>query len=389
MVAGSMAQPSVSQGDGITPGRSFGRVKIGMTRNEVTKILGKPESEGLLDGEVTESIWLGSVRKEAGIRSREFVAVYFYKNLVIQVDGTSPRFSTKSGLSTKSSWKQFSEEYPVVTARKRSYPLDDDQPRMFHFAADNAESGFGWIQVQYEAPGIKAVSDDPVDIVVVHRPGTRLIFGLSHMTVWHEPPHGIYPATFNPTSGPTAKNPSAKNPLVKKPLAKKPSTKNGSSTKLTKPDVAPEKPTVVLRVGDASPGLSGSTAAGEKFDLATATKKAKGAVIQFWYLGNEPSQSQLTKLQDVADICGPQGLVVVGVDLGDKIESVRSFLYEKKVRFPVMIDQNGEGAVADFGILSFPTTVIVGASGKIVDIIFGVDDDRFKKALEKLGVTNP
>ena len=54
-----------------------------------------------------------------------------------------------------------------------------------------------------------------------------------------------------------------------------------------------------------------------------------------------------------------------------------------------MIDQNGEGAVADFGILSFPTTVIVGASGKIVDIIFGVDDDRFKKALEKLGVTNP
>ena len=340
-------------------GRSFGRVKIGMTKIEVIKMLGAPVSEAPLESEVTEALWLGSVHKGKAIRKREFVSVYFYHDSVVQIDGSSPGFKSKEGLSTTSTWAEMVMAYPVTTFRKRAYPLDPDQPKLLHFAADDAEQGIGWYQAQFEAVGVKAKPTQSIDAIVIHRPGTRLFFGVAHQEVWKEPDHTTKPA-------------------------EKPKTDKGKGGKKPKGQTKP-KATGPIKVGETAPEITGVTISGDDYSLKESIKNGKGALITFWYSTNAACRAQMPKLQELSDKFAEKGLIVLGVDLGEKREAVKSFLKAKGIKFPVIVDADGDGPVALYQVLSFPTNVIVGTDGKIVEIIQGFDEAEIRKALEKAG----
>lgn len=358
--------------DGITAGRQFGRVKIGMSRAEVLALLKAPVSEAQLEGDVTESVWHGSARKGKGIRKKEYVAVYFFRETVIQIDGTSPRFALKSGLSTKSTWAKMAAHYKSTTTRKRSYPLDDDQPRLLHFAADDSELGIGWVQVQYEKEESKPVPSAPIDVIVVHRPGTRMLFGAALTGIWVEPPH----ANATKPEPSTKPEPAKTNPPTKGPQPE---------TKPTKPKE--DKPIVALKPGDLAPALIGKTAAGQKFDLKEALKGSRGALVHFWFGSSDDCKKLLPHIQEYYSQWGTQGLVVVGVNVGDRdaVDAIRT----AKVQFPNLIDTDGSGPAVDFRVLGFPTTFLIGADGKVIAVFSGPDDEPIKKALEKLGFSFP
>jgi len=62
-----------------------------------------------------------------------------------------------------------------------------------------------------------------------------------------------------------------------------------------------------------------------------------------------------------------RGLVVVGVDaVGEAPAAVARFAHAYSVSFPILLDPSS-GAMATFAVQALPTTVIIGADGRIID----------------------
>lgn len=87
------------------------------------------------------------------------------------------------------------------------------------------------------------------------------------------------------------------------------------------------------------------------------------AVINFWGTWCLPCRTELPELSELADVYEEQGVHVIGiaVDSGEP-ESIRTFADEYGVNYPIWVTDMAT-AVAKFGAVGFPFTLIVDADG--------------------------
>ncbi len=95
----------------------------------------------------------------------------------------------------------------------------------------------------------------------------------------------------------------------------------------------------------------------------------------------------IPQAQRVAELFADAPLVVVGLHTvfehhdGMKVESLRAFLHEYRVRFPVGVDAPDPGGEAipqtmrAYGMRGTPTTVLIDALGRLRRQVFGAHDD--------------
>lgn len=95
----------------------------------------------------------------------------------------------------------------------------------------------------------------------------------------------------------------------------------------------------------------------------------------------------IPQAQRVAELFAGAPLVVVGLHTvfehhdGMKVESLRAFLHEYRVRFPVGVDAPDPGGdpipqtMRAYGMRGTPTTVLIDAQGGLRRQVFGVHDD--------------
>jgi thiol-disulfide isomerase/thioredoxin len=95
----------------------------------------------------------------------------------------------------------------------------------------------------------------------------------------------------------------------------------------------------------------------------------------------------IPQAQRVAELFAGAPLVVVGLHTvfehhdGMKVESLRAFLHEYRVRFPVGVDApdpHGEAipqTMRTYGMRGTPTTVLIDAQGRLRRQVFGIHDD--------------
>jgi thiol-disulfide isomerase/thioredoxin len=95
----------------------------------------------------------------------------------------------------------------------------------------------------------------------------------------------------------------------------------------------------------------------------------------------------IPQAQRVAELFAGAPLVVVGLHTvfehhdGMKVESLRAFLHEYRVRFPVGVDApdpDGEAipqTMRAYGMRGTPTTVLIDAQGRLRRQVFGAHDD--------------
>lgn len=95
----------------------------------------------------------------------------------------------------------------------------------------------------------------------------------------------------------------------------------------------------------------------------------------------------IPQAQRVAELFAGAPLVVVGLHTvfehhqAMQIESLRAFLYEYRVRFPVGVDAPAPGddpipqTMRAYGMRGTPTTVLIDARGRLRRQIFGAHDD--------------
>ncbi|WP_248925796.1 TlpA family protein disulfide reductase [Paenibacillus hamazuiensis] len=106
-------------------------------------------------------------------------------------------------------------------------------------------------------------------------------------------------------------------------------------------------------------------------NVALNASQRKPLLIYFWASWCEPCRAETPDLIAFYERHkGDIGVYAVNVTSKDEPDSVRSFVRQYNVRFPVLLDERGEAA-EQFRIVSIPTTYWIDAQGIIADRFIG------------------
>jgi peroxiredoxin len=112
--------------------------------------------------------------------------------------------------------------------------------------------------------------------------------------------------------------------------------------------------------------------------------RGKVVLLDFWATWCEGCKVEIPWYMEFQTKYKESGLSVVGVSMDeDGWKSVKPFLEEKKVNYPVVI---GDWDLAKlFGIEALPVTLLIDRDGKVADLHAGmVDKDAFEGEIQKL-----
>jgi cytochrome oxidase Cu insertion factor (SCO1/SenC/PrrC family) len=150
-----------------------------------------------------------------------------------------------------------------------------------------------------------------------------------------------------------------------------------------------------LRTLAAAAGQSGSGGQVPGFSLRTPDGRAvsleefrgRPVVLNFWYAGCPPCQQEMPLLQKAAD--EHRDVAVLLVNYRDSADTARGFASARKVRAPVLLDQDGRVSAA-YHVNGFPTTVFVRSDGTEEGRQPGaLTDSALTANLTNLGVNGP
>jgi len=137
-----------------------------------------------------------------------------------------------------------------------------------------------------------------------------------------------------------------------------------------------------VKDGQTAPDFSLQDATGANIRLSAY--KGKVVVVDFWATWCHGCKTEIPWFMEFQNKYKDSGLAVIGVSLDeDGWKSVRPFVEEKKMNYPVVI---GNGDLAKrYGVDSMPMTLLIDRKGKLVASYIGlVDKVIFEKELIRL-----
>ncbi|MEK8035040.1 TlpA disulfide reductase family protein, partial [Ideonella sp. DXS29W] len=116
------------------------------------------------------------------------------------------------------------------------------------------------------------------------------------------------------------------------------------------------------------PGASGQPAV-PLFD-----GKARATYIDFWASWCGPCRQSFPWMNRMQSKFGPKGLRVVAVNLDSQPADAQRFLAQSPAQFTLAFDPSAEAA-RRFGIKAMPSSVLLGADGKVITTHAGFRDE--------------
>jgi peroxiredoxin len=103
---------------------------------------------------------------------------------------------------------------------------------------------------------------------------------------------------------------------------------------------------------------------GEKFNLKDLAAAGKVVVLNFWFINCPPCRMEIPQLNEmVASYQNNKDLVFIGIALDDRY-ALEKFL--KTLHFGYHIIDNGRYIASQYGIISYPTHVVLNKEGKVM-----------------------
>ena len=127
---------------------------------------------------------------------------------------------------------------------------------------------------------------------------------------------------------------------------------------LSKPELA----------GKPAPALRVQALDGKSYDLAEL--KGKVVLLDFWATWCGPCRMEMPELDKLQEEYRSSGLVVLGLDVGEDRQTVDSYVKKAKIAYAIAL-ANGTNAASAYRISGFPTYVLIGRDGTIVDTQVG------------------
>ncbi|MBI5772648.1 MAG: TlpA family protein disulfide reductase [Verrucomicrobia bacterium] len=130
-----------------------------------------------------------------------------------------------------------------------------------------------------------------------------------------------------------------------------------------------------LKPGDAFPDLAPFQLEGTVPDL-----KGKVVLVDFWASWCPPCKASFPVLEELQKKYGPQGFVLLAVNVDEKKADMDGFLKSRKppVSFTVVRDSQ-QKLVAAVSVETMPTSFILGPDGKVKAVHSGFHGDKTKK----------
>ena len=123
-----------------------------------------------------------------------------------------------------------------------------------------------------------------------------------------------------------------------------------------------------IKVGDTFPELSSFGLEGS----LPADLTGKVVLIDFWASWCGPCKDSFPVMEDLHQKFGPKGLVVLAVNVDEDAAAMKDFLKEHPASFTIVRDASKK-LVSTANIASMPTSLVIGADGKVVSIHKGFD----------------
>lgn len=108
-------------------------------------------------------------------------------------------------------------------------------------------------------------------------------------------------------------------------------------------------------------GFSLVDTTGKAWQLADL--KGRAVLLNFWASWCEPCRAEMPTLQQVADLYGPDKLLVLAINFKEPAQRALQFAKTTGVTLPVLLDMQGKTA-AQWGVKVFPTTLTINNKGQ-------------------------
>jgi thiol-disulfide isomerase/thioredoxin len=148
------------------------------------------------------------------------------------------------------------------------------------------------------------------------------------------------------------------------------------------PAQAAAPPAEGLRLGDRAPDFTlGSNRASR---VSLSELRGQIVILNFWASWCPPCRHEVPALQSIHNEFGPQGVVVLAVNEGEKLENVERFAWDNDISFTVWLDED-RWAGSIYSVRSIPTTYFIDGEGVIRAIQIGtLSREQIVAQLEKL-----
>jgi thiol-disulfide isomerase/thioredoxin len=91
--------------------------------------------------------------------------------------------------------------------------------------------------------------------------------------------------------------------------------------------------------------------------------RGRAVLLNFWATWCEPCRVEMPTLQQLAEIYGPEKLVVLAINFREGVRRVTQYVQATGMSLPVLLDASGDIA-RQWGANVFPTTILIGADGQ-------------------------
>ncbi|WP_341916114.1 TlpA disulfide reductase family protein [Polaromonas sp. YR568] len=91
--------------------------------------------------------------------------------------------------------------------------------------------------------------------------------------------------------------------------------------------------------------------------------RGRAVLLNFWASWCEPCRAEMPTLQQIADLYGPDKLLVLAINFKEHPTRAMQFAASTGLSLPVLLDPQGQTARA-WGVKVFPTTVLVDRQGR-------------------------
>jgi thiol-disulfide isomerase/thioredoxin len=134
-------------------------------------------------------------------------------------------------------------------------------------------------------------------------------------------------------------------------------------------------------VGDSAPAFSLPTAGGDA--IALDTLRGKIVYVDFWASWCGPCKRSFPWMNAMNDKYGTRGLAIVAINVDRKRADAERFLAQVPASFTVVYDPAG-GTPSAYAVRAMPSSYIVDAGGRIVDVEHGFREDATAALEEKI-----
>ncbi|CAM3312088.1 TlpA disulfide reductase family protein [Polaromonas hydrogenivorans] len=110
--------------------------------------------------------------------------------------------------------------------------------------------------------------------------------------------------------------------------------------------------------------------------------KGRAVLLNFWASWCEPCRAEMPTLQQMADLYGPEQLLVLAINFKEAPARALQFAKRTGISLPVLLDVDGQAA-RRWGVKVFPTTLAIDRHGQPRLRVQG-EVDWTGKAAEKL-----